>query len=75
MAQILYVCRRVNLSIHLDMPGIVYIAIAFSEFCQPGNADHRMINLSVAWLIMQSLGCYTVIYSVATYMTILLATS
>ena len=36
------------------------VYIAFSEFCQPGNADHRMINLSVAWMIMQSrlLHCY-----------------
>ena len=43
------------------------VYIAFSEFCQPGNADHRMINLSVAWLIMQSrlLHCY-----IATYMTV-----
>ena len=40
------------------------VYIAFSEFCQPGNADHRMINLSTAWLIMQSrlLHCYTAIY-------------
>ena len=36
------------------------VYIAFSEFGQPGNADHRMTNLSVAWLIMQSrlLHCY-----------------
>ena len=27
------------------------VYIAFSEFCQPGNADHRIINLSVTWLI------------------------
>ena len=26
--------------------------IAFNGFCWPGNADHRMINLSVVWLIM-----------------------
>ena len=43
------------------------VYIAFSEFCQPDNADHRMINLSVAWLIKQSrlLRCY-----IATYMTV-----
>ena len=43
------------------------VYIAFSEFCQPGNADHRMINLSVVWPIMQSrlLHCY-----IAMYMTI-----
>ena len=43
------------------------IYIAFSEFCRSGNADHRMINLSVAWLIMQSklLHC-----CIATYMTV-----
>ena len=43
------------------------VYIAFSELCQPGNADHRMINLSVAWLIMQSrlLHCY-----IAMYMTV-----
>ena len=43
------------------------VYIAFSEFCQPDNADHRMINLLVAWLIMQSrlLHCY-----IATYMTV-----
>ena len=42
------------------------VYIAFSEFCQPGNADHRMINLSVAWLIMQSrlLHCYTAMYMI-----------
>ena len=39
------------------------VYIAFSEFFQPGNADHRMINLSVAWLI-RLLHCY-----IATYMT------
>ena len=40
------------------------VYIAFSEFCQPANADHRMINLSVAWLIMQSrlLHCYVYSY-------------
>ena len=43
------------------------VYIAFCEFCRPGNADHRIINLSVAWLIMQSrlLHCY-----IATYMTV-----
>ena len=43
------------------------VYIAFSEFCQPDNADHRMINLLVAWLIIQSrlLHCY-----IATYMTV-----
>ena len=43
------------------------VYIAFSKFCQPGNADHRMINLSVPWLIMKSrlLHCCT-----ATYMTV-----
>ena len=43
------------------------VYIVFREFCQLGNADHRMINPSVAWLIMQSrlLPCY-----IATYMTI-----
>ena len=42
------------------------VCIAFSEFCRPDNADHRIINVSVAWLIMQSrlLHCY-----IATYMT------
>ena len=66
MVQILYVCHRLSLSIHLDMPGLVYIIIAFSEFCQPGNADHRMINLSVAWQIMQSrlLHCYIAMYMI-----------
>ena len=65
MAQILYVCRRLSQSIRLTMPGLVYI-IAFSEFFQPGNADHRMINLSVAWLIMKSrlLHCYSYIYDI-----------
>ena len=43
------------------------VYIAFSEFCQPGNADHRMINLSVAWLIMQSRLLHRYI---AMYMTI-----
>ena len=40
------------------------VYIAFSEFCRPGNADHRIINLSAAWLIMQSrlLHCYTAMY-------------
>ena len=40
------------------------VYIAFIEFCQPGNADYRMINLSVAWLIMKSrlLHCYTAMY-------------
>ena len=40
------------------------VYIAFSEFCQPGNADYRMINLSVAWLIMKSrlLHCYIAMY-------------
>ena len=37
--------------------------IAFSEFYQPDNADHRMINLSVAWLIMQSRLIATLLYS------------
>ena len=39
------------------------VYIAFSEFCQPGNEDHRMINLSVAWLIMQSRLLYCYVYS------------
>ena len=43
------------------------VYIAFSEFCQPDNADYRMINLSVAWLIMQSRFLH---YYIATYMTI-----
>ena len=36
------------------------VYIAFREFCRPCNADHRMINLSVAWMIMKSrlLHCY-----------------
>ena len=40
------------------------VYIAFSEFCHPGNADHRMINLSVVWLIMESrlLHCYNYSY-------------
>ena len=29
-----------------------YVYIAFNEFCWSGNADHKMINLSVAWLTM-----------------------
>ena len=43
------------------------VYIVFSEFCWPGNADHRVINLSVAWLILKSrlLYCY-----IAMYMTI-----
>ena len=41
-AQILYVYHRLSLSIHLAMSGLVYIAIAFSEFCWPGNADYRI---------------------------------
>ena len=43
------------------------VYMALSELFQPSNADHRMINLSVAWLIMKSrlLHCY-----IATYMTI-----
>ena len=39
------------------------VYVAFREFYQPGNADYRMINLSVAWLIM--LHCY-----IAMYMTV-----
>ena len=27
------------------------VYIAFSEFCQPGNADHRMINLSADYAV------------------------
>ena len=43
------------------------VYIAFSKFFWPGNADHKMINLSVARLIMQSrlLHCY-----IATYMMV-----
>ena len=39
-------------------------SIAFREFCWPGNADHRIVNLSVAWLIMKSrlLQCYISMY-------------
>ena len=40
------------------------VYITFSEFCQPGNADHRMIYLTVVWLI-RLLHCY-----IAMYMTI-----
>ena len=44
------------------------VATALSEFCRPGNADHRMINLSVSWLIMKSRLLHY--YYIATYMTI-----
>ena len=43
------------------------VYIAFSEFCRPGNADHRMINLSVVWLIMKSRFLH---YYTAMYMTV-----
>ena len=71
MAQVLYVYHRLSLSIHLAMQGLMYVAIAFIEIC-PGNTDHRMINLSVARLIMQSrlLHCY-----MATYMIIYVLTT
>ena len=43
------------------------VYVAFHEFCRPGNADYRMINVSVAWLIIKSrlLHCY-----IAMYMTV-----
>ena len=46
------------------------VHIALSEFSQPSNADHRMINLSVAWLIMKSrlLHYYNIV--IAMYMTV-----
>ena len=45
----------------------VYIAFMISEFFWPGNADHRMIDLSVAWLIMKSRLLH---YYIAMYMTV-----
>ena len=42
------------------------VYIAFHEFCRPGNADHRMINLSFGWLIMKSRLLH---YYIAMYMT------
>ena len=44
-------------------------SIAFHEFCWPSNADHRMINLSVSWLIMKSRLLYIHCY-IAMYMTV-----
>ena len=49
---------------HLFSHARSYVYVVFCEFWWPGNADHRMINLSVAWLIMKSrlLHCYKAMY-------------
>ena len=39
------------------------VYVAFGKFCQPGNADYRIINLSIAWLIMQSRLLHWYMYS------------
>ena len=58
--------HRLSLSIYLAMPGLLYVAMAFSEICT-GNTDHKMINLSFAQLIIKSRlqHCY-----ITTYMTV-----
>ena len=53
MAQVLYICVSQAKPEHSPSDARSCVRMAFSEPL-PGNADHRMISLSVAWLIMQS---------------------
>ena len=67
MAQVLYVLQAKPEHSFSHARSCIYVA--FCEFCQPGNADHRMINVLVAWLIMKSrlLYCYIAMYMTVNY--------